>query len=176
MFAKLLAGIYGKLAGLALILLLFLGLFMWGHHVGAAAVQAKWDLATAQQTQLALKSSESARATEHTQAQAFAGIESTYLQISSHVYPSIADSLPAAVAAGTVRLRNACPAAGSSDVPSTATRARELDAAATQALADRTQAAIFAVSAGDAADKREADFRALIVSLRALLSAERNDK
>lgn len=44
-----LASIYAKLIGLALILLCLLALFLWGHHVGAAGVQARWDAAKAVQ-------------------------------------------------------------------------------------------------------------------------------
>lgn len=169
-----------KLIGAGVLLTALAAAVIWfgahERHLGAAGVQAKWDLANAQQTQLALKSSESARATEYAQAQAFAGIESTYLQTTAHVYPSIVDSLPAAVAAGTVRLRNDCPATGASAVPSATARARAADAAATQALADRTAAAIAAVRAGQQADARERQLGAQVIALQSLLNAERHGR
>lgn len=168
-----LSGLYAKLICLALITLMLVGLFLWGRHVGASSVQAKWDTANASQTVVAVKASEGARATENRQATDFAGIASGYLQATTDAYPSLSDALPAAVAAGTVQLRDTCPAHAGGGVSQATADSRAADAAVTQALADRVANSIAAVSAGDAADKREADFRALIVALRAALTIER---
>ncbi len=165
---------YAKLAGLVLILVACAALFAWGHHLGADAVQAKWDLANAAQTKLAVQASESARATEHGQAQAFAGIATTYLQATTHDYPSIADTLPAAVAAGAVRLRNDCPAAGSGSVPSTTAGASRVDASAAAAATQRLADAVAAVRVAEQADARERQLGAQITALQAILSAERS--
>lgn len=171
------AGLQAKLIAVAVLLIALIAATIWfGAHeraIGAAKVQAKWDVQTSAQSAVTVEVSESARATEHQQAADFDAAANTYLQATAHDYPSIADALPAAVAAGTVRLREDCPAADPGSVSAATARSRAADAAATQALADRTQAAIAAVSAGDAADKREADYRALIESLRAVLTAER---
>lgn len=159
-----------------LLALLSGGAIVFGAHeraIGAAGVQAKWDLAKAHQTTLALKASESARGTEHQQATDFAGIEAGYLQATAHAYPSISTDLPAALAAGTVQLRNDCPATDRSGVPEATARSRAADAAATQALADRVATAIEAVQIGDAADARERQLAAQVTALQALLRAER---
>lgn len=166
--------VYAKIAGLVVFAALLAGLFAWGHHVGTVSVQTKWDAAKGVQATAAVAASESARATEHGQAQAFAGIATTYLQATSHAYPSIADALPAAVAAGAVRLRNDCPAAPGGGVSRAAASSRAADAAATQALADRVSAGIAAVRAGDAADARERELSAQVTALQSILSAERS--
>jgi len=168
------SAIYAKIAGLAIVAALLAGLFAWGHHVGTVSVQDKWDAAKGVQATAAVAASEAARTTERGQVQAFAGITTTYLQATTHAYPSIADTLPAAVAAGAVRLRNDCPAAGSGGVSSSTAGARAADAAATQALADRVSAGIAAVRAGDAADARERQLGAQVTALQAILSAERS--
>lgn len=176
-----LASIEAKMIAFAALSMLVIGgAWYYGHtryEAGAAAVQAKWDAAKATQAAAAITASETARAIENRQANDFAGIASGYLQATTHAYPSIADALPAAVAAGAVQLRNDCPAASAGGgMSEAAARSRAADAAATQALADRTRAAIAAVRIGDAADKREADFRALILAQRALLTAERTTR
>jgi hypothetical protein len=77
----------------------------------------------------------------------------------------------AALHAGTLKLQDrwTCPG-----VPSPSIASRERDAAATQALADRTQAAIEIVSIGYDADKREADLDAQVKALQGILQADRN--
>jgi len=176
MFASLTA----KLIALAAALALLTGVMLWfGAHeraIGAAGVQAKWDAAKASQTVLAVNASESARATENRQIQDFAGIASGYLQATIHAYPSLADALPAAVAAGTVQLRDDCPATPGRGVPEGTARSRAADAAATQALADRVQAAISAVRAGDEADARERQLSAQVIGLQGVLAAERGGR
>lgn len=156
-------------AALALIALLALGGW-WLHHSGYASGKADCEAAHAVTAAQAVAS---ARAIEHRQTTDFAGIASSYLQATTHDYPSIADTLPAAVAAGAVQLRNNCPATRGGDVPRASTASRERDAAATQALADRVQAAIAAVRAGEQADARERQLGAQVTALQALLIAER---
>lgn len=173
------ASLYAKLMSAALVAALLAGAGLWLHHsgavAGAARVQAQWDAAKAVQAAAAITASESARKTETAQTTAFANVATHYLKDTTDAYPSIADALPAAVAAGAVRLRDTCPAPPASrGVPETTAAARALDAAATAALAQRTKDAIDLVRLSDAADKRESDFRALIVALRATLAAERH--
>jgi hypothetical protein len=160
---------------LTVLLILAVVGFAWHErNVGADGVQAKWDLANAQEAKLTVHASETARAAEHQQAADFAGIATTFLQATTHAYPSIADTLPAAVAAGTVQLRDACPAPDRGGVSAAAAASRERDAAATQALADRVADSIAAVRAGDDADAREQQLDAKINALQAVLRAERN--
>lgn len=172
-----LSGLYAKLIAAAVIVLaIVVAIFWFGAHergIGASRVQAKWDATNAAQTVAAVKASETARTTENRQANDFAGIASGYLQATTHAYPSLADALPAAVAAGTVRLQNDCPAAIGRGVSDATARSRAADAAATQALADRVQAAIAAVRAGDAADARERQLDAQVIGLQGVLTAER---
>lgn len=175
-----LASIEAKMIAFAALSMLVIGgAWYYGHtryEAGAAAVQAKWDKVIAAQTVAAVKSSESARAIENRQSNDFAGIATGYLQATTHAYPSLADALPAAVSAGTVQLRNDCPAASASGGVSEATaRSRAADAARTQALADRTSAAIAAIRAGDEADARERQLGAQVTGLQAVLTAERKD-
>jgi hypothetical protein len=77
----------------------------------------------------------------------------------------------AALHAGTLKLQDrwTCPGVSAATAAS-----RERDAAATQALADRTQAAIEIVSIGYDADKREADLDAQVKALQGILQADRN--
>jgi len=170
--------LYAKLIAAAIVLAALAGAGFYLHHSGyesgKAVVQAKWDAEKLRQANVATKATAAARAHENAQAVSFSGIESNFLQATTHAYPSIADALPAAVAAGTVKLRNACPIAPASRGVSRATaRSRALDAAATQALADRQIAAIAAIRAGDASDARERVLDAQIVGLQAVLVAER---
>lgn len=137
-------------------------------HVGAAGERVK-------QTDTALKASEAARATEHWLGDAFSDIGADYLRKTTNDYPSIADTLPAAVADGTMRLRNDCPAASAPRADTAASRAA--GEAATAALAHRVQTAIDAVRIGDEADKRERDLREQVIALQAayakLLASQR---
>jgi hypothetical protein len=169
--------IESKLIATAVLVIALASAVIWfGSHerdVGAAGVQSKWDTANASQTVVAVAASESARATENRQANDFAGIASGYLQATTHAYPSLADALPAAVAAGTVRLRDTCRAPGSSGMSEATARSRALDAASTQALADRVAAAVEIVRIGDAGDARELQLGAKVTALQALLVAER---
>jgi hypothetical protein len=166
--------LYAKLIGAGLLLAALAGLYAYGHHQGAASVQAKWNAALATQAVVDAKASEAARATEHAQANDFADISADYLKESTHAYPSLADGLPAAVDAGAVQLRDACPApVARGGVPDATAASRAADAAATQALADRVAHSIAAVRAGDDADARERQLGAQVIALQAALAAER---
>ncbi|MEO9079615.1 MAG: hypothetical protein ABI268_09920 [Rhodanobacter sp.] len=144
------------------------------HHerdVGRAEVQAKWDLAVAQQNRVAVAASEKARTTEHQRAADFSGAVATYIEVTAH-----ADSpftLPAALAAGTLKLRDDCPAAGRSDVSAATARSRAADEAATEALSKRVEAASTVVRVGHASDARERQLGAQVTALQDVLRAER---
>jgi len=173
-------GLYARLIAAGVLMLALVGGLLWfGAHergIGAAKVQAKWDLANAAQTKLALDASESARNFERSQSASFSLISDTYLQATSHAYPSIADALPAAVAAGTVRLRNDCHAIGSGGVPSAATGTRGVDVAAAAAATQRLATAVAAVRVGEQADARERQLSAQVTALQAVLRAERETR
>lgn len=147
--------------------------FAVGHHQGAKAVQAKWDVATAGSNVVATKASESARVTEQQQSNDFSGIETGYLQATTHAYPTIGASIPAAFDAGTVQLRDRCPSPAGGSVSKATAASRAADAASTQAIADRVENSIAAVRAGDAADARERQLDQQVTALQALLLAER---
>jgi len=171
------ATLYAKLLAAGLVLVaIAIALIWFGAHergIGASGVQVKWDAANASQTVVAVKASETARTTENNQANDFAGIASGYLQATTHAYPSLADALPDTVGAGAMQLRNDCPATPGRGVPEGTARSHAADAAATQALADRVQAAIAAVRAGDEADRQNAQLRAQVIGLQAVLVTER---
>ncbi len=170
-------GLQVKLIAAVVLLIAMAGAIAWfGAHergIGAAKVQARWDAVSKAQATVAAKADVAARVKEHRQATDFAGIASSYLQATTHDYPSVANTLPAAVAAGAVQLRDNCPATRGGDVPGASAASRERDAAATQALADRVEAAVAAVRAGEQADARERQLGAQVTALQALLNAER---
>lgn len=169
-----LASLEAKLIGLALVLAALAGLYLWGHHRGAADVQAQWDAAESRQNVAAANQ----RATSAQQTldwtQQFSKINERYEE-AAHAppAPTIANAVATAAADGTLRLRNepTCPAGIA--VSGATVRARAADAAATQALADRVTAAIAAVRAGDDADARERQLGQQVTALQALLVAER---
>ena len=164
------------LAGLLLAALIIIGLQrveVSHYKAQLSAVTTKHAVEAQHVAELTAKASEAARAAEHGQAQAFESIATDYIQATTHAHPSLAGALPAAVAAGTVRLQNDCPETHSSSLSEAAARSRAADAAATQALANRVQAAIAAVQAGDEADARERQLGAQIRGLQAVLRAER---
>lgn len=160
-------------AYVAIAVALVVGGFFGGWHHARQVDAARAATTAASIASTAAAAAATARQTEHRNTETFADIASGYLKEESHAYPSIANVLPAAVAAGTMQLRNACPEVPRGDVPGATTRSRIADAAATQALADRTNAAIAAVRAGDAADARERRLGAQVTALQAVLAAER---
>jgi hypothetical protein len=173
--ASLLGSIYAKLAGALLVLAALLALFLWGHHVGAAGVQTKWDVAKSQQAAVAVNQRAVSAQQTLDWAQQFQGIAAHYETTAHENAPSVADAAAGAVRAGTLRLpagpAPACPTSGA--VSRATVAARVADAAATQALADRLNAAIAALRAGDAADARERQLGQQVTALQALLRAER---
>lgn len=168
--------IYAKLAGAVLVLVALAALWLWGHHVGTASVQAQWDLSKAQQ-QAATANQRAASAQQTLNwTQQFAGISAHYEATAHETSPPVADATAAAVHAGTLRLSHDTDAARCAGaVPAATARARAADAAATQALADRVTAAIAAVRAGDDADARERQLGEQVKALQALLQAERKE-
>lgn len=162
-----------KLLSLAAVLLFALAMFLYGMHVGGHKVQAKWDVANAAQTVAAVASSEAARTAETKHATAFNDATTHYLEVTRHVTPSLAQGIPAALAAGTLRLSGECSAPAGSGVSRATAASRARDAAATQALADRVKNSIAAVQAGDDSDAREQYLRARIELDESLLKAER---
>lgn len=167
-----LTGLYAKLIGLGLTLAALAGLFLWGHHAGAASVQARWDAAKAAQAAAVARQAAASATQTQSWNQQFAATAAHFEAVTHEPTPAVADSVAAAAAAGTVQLRDRadrCPG----QVSGAAARSRAADAAATAALAQRTAAAIRIIRIGDSADKREADFRSLIEAQRALLRAER---
>jgi len=164
-------------AVLGLLLAVTGGLFLWGHHIGAAGVQAKWDVAKILQATQIAEAQLQAKATEDNNRNAFNALAAKWEAATHAPQPSIADHTSDAVAAGALQLRSesaqTCPAAG---VPIAAARSRELAAATAAAATQRLADSVAAVRVGDAADKREADFRQQIETLRALLAVERQTK
>lgn len=158
------------IAFLVLLVTLAGGLTWFGAHeraIGAAGVQAKWDTAI---TTAQVKSAKQTLDWTHQ----FSTIATHYQERTHAQAPSIADTVAADVHAGTVRLRDEPPQACPGRVSDASARSRAADAAATAALAQRVEDSIDAVRVGEAADKREADFRALIEAQRAILRAERS--
>lgn len=166
-----LSSLYAKLIAVGAVLALLAGGLLWfGAHergIGAAGVQAKWDSAVA-----AAQATSAAQTLDWTKQ--FSAIGAQY-EANSHVQsPSIADAVAADVHAGTVRLRDESAQSCAGSVPAAAARSRAADAAATQALADRVQAAIRIVRIGDEADARERQLDAQVTALQAVLNAERS--
>jgi hypothetical protein len=167
------ATLYAKLIGAALLLVALASLCLWCHHAGARSVQAQWDAAKAAQAVAAVKASEAARTTEQDQSNAFAGAAADYLKVTDHAYPSLADAIPAAATAGTLQLRDDCPAVPAGGVPEAAARSRAAHAAAAAAATQRLADSVAAVRAGDAADARERELAAQVMALQTVLAAER---
>lgn len=169
-----LTSLYAKLAGFVLVLAALAGLFLWGHHVGAAGVQAKWDKAKLAQAVVVEKAQADNAAQATKWINSFSAIGAQYEATTHAQFRSMGDQVAAGVASGAVRLRGSDTGACRGLVPAATARSRAADAAATQALADRVQAAIAAVRAGDAADRREAHLDAQVIGLQGVLKAERN--
>lgn len=172
-----LATLQAKLIAVAAVLTLLAGGLLWfGAHergIGAAAVQARWDEAKSVQAQAVAKAEADATNRITTMRNQFDALSAKYEAATHAQAPSIADSVAAGVRDGTVRLRDAGVCPGGDQVHAVTARSRAADAAATQALADRVQAAIAAVRAGDEADARERLLGAQVIALQAVLKAER---
>ncbi len=140
-----------------LAVILLAAVFIAGHHVGESAGKRAIDamrLSVAQQTTAA---TQAARATEHTQADAFAAIDAKYLKDTTYAQ-SLSASTVAGLRDGTVRLRPAwqCPAAAS--VPAPAASTGSPDAVAD----DRSESAGRIVRAADDADAQIAALQELL--------------
>lgn len=163
---------------LALMLLMLAGGWYYGHtryEAGETSVQAQWDADKATRDAVGATAQTAAAARALDWIDQFSAIGAQY-EVNSHAQvPSVADSVATGVADGSIRLRGEgeCPAVRPGDVSAATASSRAADAAATAALAQRTADSIAAVRVSDAADKREADFRALIEAQRAILRAER---
>lgn len=173
------AGLTAKLIAVGAVLALLVGGLVWfGSHerdIGAAGVQAQWDADKAMQSAAATEAQAKNAAQALDWTRQFAAISSKFETTTHAQAPSIADTVAADVDAGRLRLRDGadvCPGGGAA-ARATA-RSPAADAAATQALADRVQAAIAAVRAGDEADARERLLGAQVMALQAVLKAERS--
>ena len=164
-----------KLYIIAAMVAVLIGVTIWfgahERHIGETKVQAKWDVAKAAQVSLAEVAVEKSLATNQKQATSFAGIESNYIEVTTHA-PTPFD-LPAALAAGNLQLRDRCPVARSSGVPEATARARAADAAAAASATQRLTDSVAAVRAADASDARERVLSAQVIALQDVLRAER---
>ena len=165
--------LYAKLIGAGLLLAFLGGLFLWGHHIGASSVQAKWNAAQIVQKAAVAEAQMHADAEATAMRDNFNALSAKYEKAVNAQVPAIADSVATGVTGGSLRLRDAavCPSGG--NVTAATARSRALDAAATQALADRVANSIAAVRAGDAADARERQLDAQVIGLQGVLNAER---
>jgi hypothetical protein len=159
------------------VLALLASALLWAHHKGAADVQAQWDAAKAVQAAQVAVAEQQKQAAEDTQRETFNTLAAKY-EAATHAQPPIvADPTAVAVNTGALRLRGETNAPGvcarPADLSGATARSRALDAAATQALADRTANSIAAVRAGDDADRRERQLDQQITILQALLRSER---
>lgn len=177
-----LAAFLSKISAKALVILVAIlfvmaGVLLYGHSrydAGKRVVQASWDAANAKQNAEVVRVEASQIAHTASVAGHFDAIAASFEEQAHAQADPLAGTLSAAVTAGTFRLRDSeavCPA--DSHPAAAASGSRAADAAATQALADRTAAAIAAVRAGDAADQREKQLDAQVIALQALLKAER---
>ena len=168
-----LASIYVKLIGAGIILAIMAGLFLWGHHVGSASVQAKWDDQTLADKVAVATAEQQNSLREESLHDSYNSLSARYMEIVNAPTPSLANAIPASLSAGTLVLRDnpVCPSSG--NVTTATARSRAADAATTQALADRVSNAIAAVRLGDQTDARERQLDAQIVALQGVLSAER---
>lgn len=168
------ASIYAKLIGAGVLVAFCLGLFLYGHHVGADSVQAKWN-AQKQVDAVAVAKVEEANAiTAKSQQDQFNSLEAKYEQSQKVTFPAVADTVSAGIAGGTLKLRDSAVCPSSGNVTQATAASRAADAAATQALADRTTAAIQIIRVGDASDARERQLDDQITGLQGLLKAERS--
>lgn len=169
-----LTGLYAKLIGLGLILAALAGIFTWGHHTGAVSVQTRWDAAKTAQIAAVNRQAAVSVLQSATWLHQFDTIATHYEASAHETAPAVADSVSAAVRAGTLRLSGE----RASDrclgqVSDAAAHSRAADAAATAALAQRVADSIAAVRVGDAADARERQLREQVSALQDVLRAER---
>jgi hypothetical protein len=149
----------------ALVVILTAGCF-WLHHSGyASGVAHEVAIVAANDA----KAKADAEQREAAMRDAYNNLAHRYEQDKSDAQTQH-DRDVAALRDGTLRLQDkwAC-----SNLPSATVRSRELDAAATQRLADRTKAAIEIVQLGYDADQREAELAAQVRALQGVVKADR---
>jgi hypothetical protein len=148
---------------LAALLLSAAGFLYYGHTRYEAGIAHQVALTAKQDA----KAAKAAQEREDSMRAAYNDLAQRYEQDKAHAQ---AEHDRAVAELGTLRLRDkwACPG-----VPAAAVASRERDAARTQALADRTAAAIRIVRLGYAADQREADLGAQVTALQNILRSER---
>jgi hypothetical protein len=150
-------------AALAALLLFAAGIWYYGHTRYEAGIAHQVAITAKQDA----KAAKAAQEREDAMRAAYNDLAQRYEQEKAHAQ---ADHDLAVAELGTLRLRDkwTCPS-----VPAATVASRERDAAATQALADRTAAAIRIVRLGYAADQREADLGAQVTALQNILRSER---
>lgn len=168
-----LASIYVKLIGIVLIFLLFVGIFLWGHHVGASNVQAKWNAEKVSQQAAVAEAQLHADAESTAMRNQYNALSANYEATLHAQVPALADSVSSGISTGALRLRYSSPCPSTGGMSKITAASRAADAAATQALADRVASSISAVRAGDAADARERQLDAQIIGLQGILKVER---
>lgn len=152
-------------AALALLIALAAGGW-WLHHSGYASGVAHEATIVAQRD---AKAAAEAQKREAAMRDAYNALAQRYEQDKAHAQADH-DRAIADLRDGAVKLQDkwTCPS-----LPAVTVASRERDAAATQALADRTAAAIRIVQLGYDADKREAELGAQVTALQGILRAER---
>lgn len=152
-------------AALAALLLALGGVWYYGHTQFEAGVAYKAAIVAKQDKAAA----EAAQKREAAMRDSYNALSQRYEQDKANAQAGH-DRAVAALRDGTLRLQDkwACPG-----MPNATAASRERDAAATQALADRTEAAIRIVQYGYDADKREADLGAQVTALQNILRSER---
>jgi membrane protein involved in colicin uptake len=141
-------------------------------HKGVAQIQSAWDAQKKVDVAAAKEAKLHSDAETDAMRRNYNLISGKYDRLLNAQLPSIADTIPASLSAGTLQLRyeTTCPA-NHSDAGAKATAAsRARDAAATQALADRVAASIAAVRVGDASDARERQLDAQIDALQEVVN------
>lgn len=150
-------------AALAALLLSAAGVWYYGHTRYEAGIAHQVALTAKQDA----KAAKAAQRREDAMRAAYNDLAQRYEQDKAHAQ---AEHDRAVAELGTLRLRDkwTCPG-----VPAATVASRERDAARTQALADRSAAAIRIVRLGYAADQREADLGAQVTALQNILRSER---
>lgn len=143
------------------------GLLLGGWYLHHRWFDAGYQAKTAEVAQQDAKAAAEAQKREDAMRAAYNDLAQRYEQDKSHAQ---AEHDRAVAELGTLRLRDkwTCPS-----VPAATVASRERDAAATQALADRSAAAIRIVRLGYDADQREAELGAQVMALQNILRSER---
>jgi hypothetical protein len=150
-------------AALAALLLSAAGVWYYGHTRYEAGIAHQVAITAKQDA----KAAEAAQEREDAMRAAYNDLAQRYEQDKAHAQ---AEHDRAVAELDTLRLRDkwTCPS-----VPAATIASRERDAARTQALADRSAAAIRIVRLGYDADQREAELGAQVMALQNILRSER---